>query len=430
MSRDPTRASPPDPGDPIDPGPPPDAEDPPLRSRAEIAAALSLRPKRPPVARLSRKAIIALIGGSSLAIAAALALALHGPSPPAAPKELYTLAHGPTADGLTRLPKDYRGLTAREDAADPPVPALGPPLPGDLGRPMLKAAGAARAVGAEGGADPPTAPDHEAAQSSGLFIARAATAAGALDHGPGAAAADAAPRDANPSAETDHGAAVLKGEAAQPAASRERLQPPASAYSLQAGAVIAAALVTGLRSDLPGPVVAQVTEDVFDSPTGRIRLIPQGTRLIGQYDAQVTFGQRRAQLAWTRLILPDGRSLALDRQPAADAQGYAGLEDQVDNHWGPLFKAAALSTLLSLGAEAGTTSNDNGLVNALRQGASDSMSQVGRQVVGRSLSVQPTLTLRPGLPVRVLVTRDLVLAPWPRDGDDRETSAQAGGPGG
>jgi len=208
----------------------------------------------------------------------------------------------------------------------------------------------------------------------------------------------------------DHKLAFLNGNIDHGTVSPERVQAPASSFTLQAGAVIPAALLTGLRSDLPGPVTAQVTEDVYDSPTGKILLIPQGARLIGQYDAQIAFGQSRALLVWNRLIMPNGRSIVLERQPGADPEGYAGLEDEVDNHWGMLFKAAILSTLLSVGSEAGNSNNNqNSVVQALRQGASQSFSQVGEQVVGRSLNVQPTITIRPGFPVRVLVTHDLVL---------------------
>jgi type IV secretion system protein VirB10 len=210
----------------------------------------------------------------------------------------------------------------------------------------------------------------------------------------------------------DHKFAFLNGDVDRRTVSPDRVEAPASTNILQAGAVIAASLLTGLRSDLPGQVTAQVTENVYDSPTGRILLIPQGARLVGQYDAQVAFGQSRALLVWNRLIMPNGRSIVLERQPGADPEGYAGLEDQVDNHWGMLFKAAILSTLLSVGSEAGTSDNENSLVQAIRQGASQSFSQVGEQVVGRSLNVQPTITIRPGFPVRVLVTHDLVLEPY------------------
>ncbi len=106
----------------------------------------------------------------------------------------------------------------------------------------------------------------------------------------------------------------------------------------------------------------------------------------------------------------------LERQPGADTGGYAGLEDEVDNHWGMLFKAAVLSTLLSVGAGAGTSQNENNLVQAIRSGASNSISQTGQQIVQRQLNIQPTLTIRPGFPVRVIVTRDLVLTPYRKGG--------------
>lgn len=196
--------------------------------------------------------------------------------------------------------------------------------------------------------------------------------------------------------------------------SSDRVTRPASPYIVQAGTVIPGALITGIRSDLPGLVTAQVTENVFDTPTGRFLLVPQGARLIGMYDSQVTFGQSRVLLVWTRLIMPNGRSIVLERQPGADTAGYAGLKDQVDNHWGELFKAAALSTFLAVGTELGAgsdaNSNDSAIIQALRHGASDSLNQTGQQVVRRSLNIQPTLTVRPGFPVRVLVNRDLVLA--------------------
>src|SRR3546814_21069696 len=133
--------------------------------------------------------------------------------------------------------------------------------------------------------------------------------------------------------------------------SSDQLAPPASPYVLQAGAVIPAALITGIRSDLPGQITAQVTQPVYDSPTGRFLLVPQGTRLIGQYDSGVAFGQRRVLLVWNRLILPNGRSIVLARQPGADAQGFAGLEDGVDYHWWDVAKAASLSTLLGVATE-------------------------------------------------------------------------------
>jgi type IV secretion system protein VirB10 len=197
--------------------------------------------------------------------------------------------------------------------------------------------------------------------------------------------------------------------------SPDRVAAPASTYVVQAGNIIPAALITGIRSDLPGQITAQVTENIFDSPTGRFLLVPQGTRLIGIYDSQVAFGQSRVLLVWTRLIMPNGRSIVLERQPGADTAGYAGLEDEVDNHWGALFKAALLSTLLGVGSELGSTTSTgtNGdVITALRRGSSDSLNQTGQKVVQRNLDIQPTLTVRPGFPVRVIVNRDLVLEPY------------------
>ena len=176
------------------------------------------------------------------------------------------------------------------------------------------------------------------------------------------------------------------------------------------------AFITGIRSDLPGQITAQVTEAVFDTPTGRIRLIPQGARLIGTYDSQVAFAQSRVLLVWTRLIMPNGRSIVLERQPGADVAGYSGLEDEVDNHWKELLGAAALSTLLAVGTEvnAGTDVNNtnSAIIQALRRGAGDPLNQTGQQVVRRNLNIQPTLIIRPGFPVRVIVNRDLVLEPY------------------
>lgn len=162
-----------------------------------------------------------------------------------------------------------------------------------------------------------------------------------------------------------------------------------------------------------------MTENVYDSPTGSHLLIPQGARLIGQYDSQVAFGQSRVLLVWNRLIMPDGTSIVLEQQQGADVQGFSGLEDDVDYHWGQLFRAAALSTLLGIGTELGSSDDESDIAKAIRESAQDSVSDVGQQIVRRQLDVQPTLTIRQGFPVRVIVNRDLVLAPY---GAPREPS--------
>lgn len=382
-----------------------------------IASELRLRGDPPRVTRLSRKALMLLSAGAAAAIAGAVAVAMHDHPGKGPRTELFATDAKAPADALAALPKDYAGLP--KDA-----PRLGPPLPGDLGRPILSAQGAGAPnapaiVSPAAGAAPPPDPvrqqreqERQAARTSRLFAA-SDQAGGSQGEGatvpalslPSAVAAA-------PAATPDHKQAFLEAPADLQTASAHRLEAPLSPYILQAGAVIPAALVTGIRSDLPGQVTAQVTENVYDSPTGRILLIPQGSKLVGVYDSRVEFGQNRVLLAWTRLILPGGRSIVLDRQPAGDAQGFAGLEDRVDPHWKQLASAAALSTLLGVGAELGSGSGDSDIVRALRQGAATSVSQAGQQVVAKSLDVQPTLTIRPGFPVRVFITRDLVLEPF------------------
>jgi type IV secretion system protein VirB10 len=189
------------------------------------------------------------------------------------------------------------------------------------------------------------------------------------------------------------------------------LQPAASPYVLAAGSVIPASLITGLRSDLPGLVIAQVTERVFDSATGRILLIPQGARLIGNYDSVVAFGQKRALIVWQRIIMPDGSSLKIDNVPATDPSGYSGLADKVDFHTWQLLKGVALSTLLGVGSEL-ALSGQSDLVQAIRMSTQDNVSRAGDQITKRNLDIQPTITIRPGAPVRLVVRKDLVLAPW------------------
>jgi type IV secretion system protein VirB10 len=365
---------------------------------------MRLRPSRPPVTRLSRKVLLGLGIIAAAGIAAALFVALE-PHRAMTGSELYNTSNSSTPEGLNSLPRDYTGLPKN-------VPRLGPPLPGDLGPPIANAGAPAPVIGPNAGQQ-----EEEAALKSRLFVTTnfQQTAGAALPAAVAPAPAPAASIGGSASASApDHKLSFLNGSVDRRTVNPDRVEPPASRYVLQAGSVIPAALITGIRSDLPGEVTAQVTEEVHDSPTGKILLIPQGARLLGQYDAQVSFGQSRVLLVWTRLIMPDGRSIVLERQPAADAAGYAGLEDEVDNHWGMLFKAAILSTLLSVGSGAGTSGNENALVQAIRQGASQSFNQVGEQVVGRSLAIQPTLTIRPGFPVRVLVTRDLVLEPYSR----------------
>jgi type IV secretion system protein VirB10 len=288
-------------------------------------------------------------------------------------------------------------------------------LPGDLGRPIVTAEGQSGPIGLD--AEQQRANQEiEAARTSKVFAST--TAAVTPQH---AASQETPTNTASSSDEAfaqngqDRKLLFVNAPVDRRTTAADRLSRPASPFVIQAGTIIPAALITGIRSDLPGQITAQVLENIFDSPTGRAKLIPQGARLIGIYDSQVAFGQSRVLLVWTRLIMPNGRSIVLERQQGADVGGYAGLEDEVDNHWVELFKAALLSTILGVGAELGSGA-DNGsnteIIQALRQSAANSLNQTGQQVVRRNLNIQPTLTIRPGFPVRVIVNRDLLLEPY------------------
>jgi type IV secretion system protein VirB10 len=371
---------------------------------------LRLRAERPRITRLSRKV---LAGGTALALllisgAVLWALRSNHPHNPTL-DELYSTDHHNIADGLATLPKDYAGVPRD-------VPRLGPPLPGDLGRPIVTAENQSPPVGLDA-EQQRVNQETEAARTSKVFATT--TAPVTPPHAP---SQETATNTASSSDETfaqngqDRKLLFVNAPVDRRTTAPDRLSRSPSPFVVQAGTIIPAALITGIRSDLPGQVTAQVTESVFDSPTGRAKLIPQGARLIGVYDSQVSHGQSRVLLVWNRLIMPNGRSIVLERQPGADTAGYSGLEDEVDNHWKELLRAAAVSTLLAVGTEVNSGADVNNtniaIIQALRRGAGGSANQTGQQLVRRNLNIQPTLTIRPGFPVRVIVNRDLVLEPY------------------
>jgi type IV secretion system protein VirB10 len=335
----------------------------------------------------------------------------------------------PKAEGLSKLPKDYT-------AWQPPgthAPELGPAT-GELGRPVLRAeeeSGIPRELDFKPNPDEDHArvmrlrdqEDAESAVKGKVFFP--------LNREARAAAGGAAPM----TSASENSLSALSAPAAAPTTETPGSQPqkerfltqasdrtteasgvvkvPRSPYELLAGTVIAAALVTGIDSDLPGEVMASVTQSVYDTVTGHYLLIPQGSRLVGAYDSEVAFGQRRVLLVWTRLIRPDGSSIVLDRLPGMDTEGHAGLEDQVDYHWGRIIAGAAISTLLGINAQLVAQNQSNGsVIVATRDSAQDSVNQTGQQLTRKNLDVQPTLRVRPGFELRVLIQRDLTLPPY------------------
>lgn len=402
---------------------------------------LELRARPKPVTRISRKALYA---GSTLAltlIAGAVLVALDPPNWQDGPRqELLETHRKQTPDGLEKLPSSYEG-----------IPQLGPPSPGDLGKTITRLE---RDLGIRPEVRQPLSsyrPDPEAeferaerirlarkaaqARESDLFFAVRTKQVELPTRG------DAKPGDRSQNSSPQPDLAALAALSALPSPgdsdttnsdpdgqkaklaflkqgpdeaiyNKHGEQKPVSPYQLMAGTIIPASLVTGLNSDLPGFVIAQVTENVFDSLTGQHLLVPQGSRLIGKYDSVIAFGQSRALVVWQRIIRPDGASIVIDNLPAADEAGYAGLADKVDFHTWKLIKGIALSTLLGVGTELSLGSNESDLVQAIRESTQENVNRAGQSIVQRTLDIQPTITVRPGWPLRVIVNKDIILSPY------------------
>jgi type IV secretion system protein VirB10 len=391
------------------------------------AEAIDLRARPAPVAKLSRNMVAGIIAGMIFVLAALVLLALDPPDwfRPRPSQELYAPQTKPRAEGLERLPADYDRIHRPADS-QPEQPLGDWPLDGSL-RPFadVKAGGAI-----DGGADDDRL-EADARKAGVFFPLRGGTNTQALVPPKGGdMRATAGPPDgasyfaaltqgvsgdgAETAAEQSAKLSFLKTGPGGDVLNPHALQTPVSPFQIMAGTIIAASLMTGLNSDLPGFVIAQVTEPVYDTRTGRHLLIPQGSRLIGRYDARVGFGQNRALVVWQRLIRPDGSSIVIDNLPATDAGGSAGLTDHVDHHTWQLFQGVVLATLLNVGTEVTSNGDNDDLAAALRDGGGDAANMAGQKVVERNLNVQPTIKVRPGWPLRVIVRKDLIINPYLR----------------
>lgn len=189
---------------------------------------------------------------------------------------------------------------------------------------------------------------------------------------------------------------------------------PRSAYEIQTGTLIPAILLSGINSDLPGPIIAQVRENVYDSTAGRYLLIPQGTKLQGIYDSAVAYGQQRVLIAWQRLIFPNGQSLQLGGMPGIDVAGYAGFKDQTNNHYQRLFASALLMSVISAGlqlSQPSTANNNNNQPSVnqiLAQNTGIGLTQTTDQLLRKNLAISPTLEIRPGYLFNVSVIKDII----------------------
>jgi type IV secretion system protein VirB10 len=190
------------------------------------------------------------------------------------------------------------------------------------------------------------------------------------------------------------------------------VKKPATPYVLQTGFVIPATLISGINSSLPGQIMAQVSQHIYDSPIGKWRLIPQGSRLVGTYSSEVEFGQARVLVAWQRIIFPDGKTMDIGAMPGADGVGYAGFRDQVNNHYLRIFGSALIMSAIVAGST--YSQRDSGGAFG-RQNAGSIMSQsLGQQLglvtanlIRKNLNISPTLEIRPGYRFNIIVTKDM-----------------------
>jgi type IV secretion system protein VirB10 len=411
-------------------------------SPKQEAEALVLRAGPRRVARFSRRVVIGVAAGGSILVFAATMFALYPPSfyRKETGAELLNTDLRQIAEGLAGLPRGYGEL-----ASKPVPPKLGPPLPGDLGPAVTRLEqnlGVPPQPPQNFGLRPN--PEADAARAERLRLARQAQEAReskvffavsvragqttgttpAVGNGGATAAAlsnpglsATAPRlGLDPERDPNNQQRKLEFLNAKQddraIYNPHGLQYPASPYEVMAGTIIPASLITGLKSDLPGLVVAQATENVHDTVTGKVLLIPQGARLIGSYDSVVAFGQSQALLVWQRIVMPNGSSVVIDNLPATDTAGYAGLEDEVDVHTWQLLKGIAVSTLLGVGTQATFGNAQSNLVQAIRESTAESTNQAGQRIIEKDLNIQPTITVRPGWPLRVIVHKDLILQPY------------------
>jgi type IV secretion system protein VirB10 len=384
-------------------------------------ASLTLRATPRPTVRFKRWLLIGSAGVGACLLAGVTWLALHGrPVQMVQPEQQTQPAHQGTPDAVAAMPRDYS------------APPLGPRLPGDLGGPIVERE---RQLGINPAA--PSAHDQtaEAERQRLAQLETQARAAGVLVQisnkptaptvangtvGPDAATASPAASPgsrlnldlANDQNNQGHKLDFLNQKGGGSVYNSHSLEWPASPYEVMAGSVIAASLQTGLNSDLPGDVTALVSHDVFDTVTGQILLIPHGSWLFGRYDSVVAFGQSRSFVVWQRILLPNGSHVEIDNMPATDPAGYAGLEDEVDYHTWTLLKGIAMSTLLGVGTQVTFGSNNSNLVEAIRQSAAESTNTAGQRIVENDLNIQNTLEDRPGMPLRVLINKDIILAPY------------------
>jgi type IV secretion system protein TrbI len=397
----------------------------PLNGRAPI----------PSVKRFNRKTLAVLAALAAIVITLAFAVGLQRPTRKAAsPAESGARSPLPGA-AVSALPSSYQDTGNASGHAE--VPQLGEPRPGDIGgfatpngtralSPLeqyqrqqdierLKREDQARtatvafaggAVGVETGVTRAvgiTDPAAAALSDRLLDVAERSVAA------PGGSTS--ARDDDN---RQDDKARFLDKDRDTDFQLRHGVQYPRSPYTMFAGTVVPCVMTQGINSDLPGQIGCMVSQNVYDTVTGRHLLIPQGTKAIGTYDSRIAYGQSRVLVVWTRLLRPDGSWVSLDGMPGTDLSGYAGLTGHVDNHYGRLVSGVVLGSIIGAGAQVGAgANNQNPSFSELAvQGAAQNINQAGQQITRKNLQIQPTIEVRPGSRLNIFATKDVILPPY------------------
>lgn len=413
---------------------------------------------RPPMRKLKKGPIFVLLTLTALVLTTTVVLALQRP--------VHTEENTPAAvidpdaqnrsmpDSIRDAASDYGQLDYSEDETpeeptpekEDTVPTIGPPLFGDMGGIMKNTASTAPVpiapVAPPVQQPPQPTPEelerqrraqlareaHDQAMRAGLFFqaggsatptatlasnnsqALLATQAGTLPTHTtaGQRTATSANRDPNLQAQKQQ---FLANGMQNEGYLKAQLQRPVSPYEVKAGTIIPATLITGINSDLPGMIIAQVRERVFDTATGRHLLIPQGSRLIGSYSSDVSYGQSRALVVWSRLILPNSASISLENMPGIDQQGYAGYSDQVNHHWGRLSTGIILSSLLA-GTAQQRSNNTDDFRSRFSENVGEEINRAGQRLTRKNLDIQPTIAIRPGHAITIMVHKDMILTPY------------------
>ena len=194
------------------------------------------------------------------------------------------------------------------------------------------------------------------------------------------------------------------------------IEAPRSPFELRAGFVIPATLISGINSELPGQIIAQVAQAVYDTPTGKHMLVPQGSRLVGSYSSDVAYGQSRVLVAWQRIVFPDGKALDIGSMPGSDSAGYSGLHDKVNNHYLRIFGSAFLMSGIVAGISLSQDNSDSSdedrttASSAMSEALGQQLGQVTAQMIAKNLNIAPTIEIRPGYRFNVMVTKDMTFS--------------------